>query len=74
MSSASGIIKLLDLAVAASTLLEEYNQAVTDINARLKQARDEGRDITWEEIEASQKKLDAAIERGREKLSRDRQA
>lgn len=68
MSNAAGIIKLLDLAIAASTALEEYNKAVTDINAKLKRARDEGRDISWEEIEDSQKKLDAAIERGRKKV------
>lgn len=71
MSNAAGIIKLLDLAVAASTLLEEYNKAVGDINARLKQARDEGRDISWEEIEASQKELESAIERGRAKIRAD---
>lgn len=65
MSSVNGIITALDMVITASTAIEKYNEAVKDINAKLQKARDEGRDISWDEIDESQSKLDAAIEEGR---------
>lgn len=72
--SVSGVIALLDMAIAASTALQEWNSAVEDINKKLKKARDEGRDISWDEINDAQHKLNNAIMRGERAVKEKREA
>lgn len=67
-SSAAGLIKLIDLALAASTALEEWNGAISRINSKLRQAQEEGRDITFEELEEVENELDSLISKGRDKI------
>lgn len=73
MSSVSGVIqaldmviKLTDMASAAQIGSQEYKEAVENINTKLKRARDEGRDLSWDEVEESQGNLDSAIARARQ--------
>lgn len=66
MSSVGGVIKLLDMVITAQTAISKYNEAVVDINEKLQRVRDEGRDVTWEEIDESQARLQAAIDKGKE--------
>lgn len=71
MSEMTGVIKALDMAIRLTDLVsagmigqEEYKQAVGNINRKLQAARDEDRDLSWDEVEDSQAELDSAIAAG----------
>lgn len=64
-SSVSGIIKLMDLAIAATTAYQELSDSMNDIRSKLEQAQAEGRDLTWDEVGEAQGKLQAALDRAR---------
>lgn len=66
------LIRLMDLAIQVTELLqagsigyEEYKETVERINLRLRRARDEGRDVDWDDVQSAQDKLDDVIARGR---------
>lgn len=72
MTQIDNLIRLLDLAIRVTDLLqagsisyEEYKETVDRINLRLRRARDEGREVGWDDVESAQDKLDDIIARGR---------
>ncbi len=66
MSSSRGIIDALDLAIAATTAIQEMSQSLSDIRNKLEQVQSEGRDLTWDEVNDARQRLHDAIERGRQ--------
>lgn len=55
------VIRLTDMVSAGTIGVEEYKESVSNINEKIKRARSEGRDLTWDEVDESQNELDDAI-------------